>query len=250
MLRQLLLSEDFRVNARALGNRVMAVLQAMAITPELRQNLLSVANDEWGCQDGATWCLSNLELNLLVWQVEHAAQGESERALLDLGRRLWRQDAVDMFATRWALQHGRTLEGSEVGLAFRIGLRERLDLPLQVGEMSFLAISGVLDADLAEAEAAVRDAETPEEVARSMVDRGFWQAHLERSHPERFAAVDLPFRRQLESVLDDEALSEGARIDQADAIRDAQRAARRGLMLDMTIHAMEVGPKGPSIDVR
>ncbi|ADR60888.1 Leucine-rich repeat-containing protein [Pseudomonas putida BIRD-1] len=250
VLRQLLLSEDFRVNARALGNRVMAVLQAMAITPELRQNLLSVANDEWGCQDGATWCLSNLELNLLVWQVEHAAQGESERALLDLGRRLWRQDAVDMFATRWALQHGRTLEGSEVGLAFRIGLRERLDLPLQVGEMSFLAISGVLDADLAEAEAAVRDAETPEEVARSMVDRGFWQAHLERSHPERFAAVDLPFRRQLESVLDDEALSEGARIDQADAIRDAQRAARRGLMLDMTIHAMEVGPKGPSIDVR
>jgi hypothetical protein len=250
VLRQLLLSEDFRVNARALGNRVMAVLQAMAITPELRQNLLSVANDEWGCQDGATWCLSNLELNLLVWQVEHAAQGESERALLDLGRRLWRQDAVDMFATRWALQHGRTLEGSEVGLAFRVGLRERLDLPLQVGEMSFLAISGVLDADLAEAEAAVRDAETPEEIARSMVDREFWQAHLERSHPERFAAVDLPFRRQLERVLDDEALSEGAMIDQADAIRDAQRAARRGLMLDMTIQAMEVGPKGPSIDVR
>lgn len=110
--------------------------------------------------------------------------------------------------------------------------------------MSFLAISGVLDADLAQAEAAVRDAETPEEVARSMVDREFWQAHLERSHPERFAAVDLPFRRQLERVLDDEALSEGAMIDQADAIRDAQRAARRGLMLDMTIQAMEMGPRG------
>lgn len=51
-------------------------------------------------------------------------------------------------------------------------------------------------------------------------------------------------------MLDDEALTEGAMIDQADAIRDAQRAARRGLMLDMTIHAMEVGPKGPAIDVR
>ncbi|MNW70209.1 hypothetical protein D3C74_494360 [compost metagenome] len=51
-------------------------------------------------------------------------------------------------------------------------------------------------------------------------------------------------------MLDDEALSEGAMIDQADAIRDAQRAARRGLMLDMTIQAMEEGPKGPSIDVR
>lgn len=250
VLGQLLLSEDFRVNARALGNRVMALVQAMAMTPELRQNLLSVANDEWGCQDGATWCLSNLELNMLVWQVEHAAGEHSEGALLGLGRRLWRQDAVDRFASRWAIQHARALEGSEVGLAFRIGLRERLDLPLQVGEMSFQAVSGVLDADLAEAEAAVRNAETPDEIARSMVDREFWQAHLERTHPDQFAAVDLPFRRQLETVLDDEALLEGAKIEQADAIRDAQRAARRGLMLDMTIRAMEAGPEELGIPVR
>jgi len=250
VLGQLLLSEDFRVNARALGNRVMALVQAMAMTPELRQNLLSVANDEWGCQDGATWCLSNLELNMLVWQVEHAAGEHSEGALLGLGRRLWRQDAVDRFASRWALQHARALEGSEVRLAFRIGLRERLDLPLQVGEMSFQAVSGVLDADLAEAEAAVRNAETPDEIARSMVDREFWQAHLERTYPDQFAAVDLPFRRQLETVLDDEALLEGAKIEQADAIRDAQRAARRGLMLDMTIRAMEAGPEELGIPVR
>lgn len=250
VLRQLLLSEDFRVNARAMGNRVMAVLQAMAITPELRDNLLSVANDDWGCQDGAAWCLSNLELNLLVWQVEHAAQGKDERALLRLGRRLWRQDAVDRFATRWALEHGREQEGSEVGLAFRVGLREPLDLPLQVGDMSFHAISGVLQADLTAAQAAVRDAETWDELARSMVDREFWQAHLERTHPDRFAEVDRPFRRQLETVLDDATLSEGAMLEQADAIRDAQRAARRGLMLDLTIHAMEVGPEDPGIHVR
>lgn len=187
---------------------------------------------------------------MLVWQVEHAAGEHSEGALLGLGRRLWRQDAVDRFASRWAIQHARALEGSEVGLAFRIGLRERLDLPLQVGEMSFQAVSGVLDADLAEAEAAVRNAETPDEIARSMVDREFWQAHLERTHPDQFAAVDLPFRRQLETVLDDEALLEGAKIEQADAIRDAQRAARRGLMLDMTIRAMEAGPEELGIPVR
>ncbi|MFV3288627.1 NEL-type E3 ubiquitin ligase domain-containing protein [Pseudomonas sp. NY11955] len=250
VLAQLLLSEDFRINARALGNRVMAVMEAMAMTPELRQNLLSVANDEWGCQDGATWCLSNLELNLLVWQVEHGAQANNERALLSLGRRLWRQDAVDRFAARWALQHSRAQEGSEVGLAFRIGLRERLDLPLQVGEMSFLAISGVSEADLAVVEAVVREAETMDEIARSMVDREFWRTHLERTHPDRFAAVDLPFRQQLETVLDDEALTEAARLEQADAIRDAQRAARRGLMLDMTARAMEVGPEAPGMQVR
>ncbi len=250
VLQQLLLSEDFRVDARALGNRVMALLQAMAVTPELRENLLAVANDEWGCQDGATWCLSNLELNLLVWQAEHAPQGQPEHALLSLGWRLWRQDAVDRYAVRWGREHGREVEGSEVGLAFRVGLRDRLDLPLQVEDMSFHAIAGVTEADLAEAEAAVRNEETAEEIARSMVDRAFWQRHLERTHSDRFALVDLPFRRQLDAVLDDDALTEEARLDQVDAIRDAQRAARRGLMLDLTIRAMEVGPEDPAIHVR
>ncbi|MCA4077764.1 NEL domain-containing protein, partial [Pseudomonas kurunegalensis] len=121
---------------------------------------------------------------------------------------------------------------------------------LQVGDMSFHAISGVLQADLAAAQAAVLDAETRDELARSMVDREFWQAHLERTYPDRFAEVDRPFRRQLETVLDDEALPEGERLEQADAIRDAQRAARRGLMLELTIRAMEVGPEDPGVHVR
>lgn len=242
VLQQLLFSEDFRVNARALGNRVMDVLHAMAQTPPLRDKLLAVANDEWGCQDGATWCLSNLELNLLVWRAERARQGNPERALLGLGRRLWRQDAVDRIAARWALAHNREVEGSEVGLAFRVGLRARLDLPVQVGDMSFPAIAGVTEADLAAAQAQVRDSETAEELARSMVDREFWQQHLERTHPQRFAQVELPFRRQLDTVLDDDTLTDEARLQRVDGIRDAQRAARRGLMLDLTIRAMEVGP--------
>ncbi|MFF7860275.1 NEL-type E3 ubiquitin ligase domain-containing protein [Pseudomonas monteilii] len=250
VLGQLLLSQDFRANARALGNRVMALLQAMAMTPALRERLLTVANDEWGCQDGATWCLSNLELNVLVWRAEESPQGQAERALLNLGRRMWRQDAVDRFAARVVWERGREAEGSEVGLAFRVGLRERLDLPVEVGSMSFHGIADVTEADLAEAEAAVRQGETEGEVARSLVDREFWQRHLERAHSERFAEVDLPFRRQLDTVLDDESLTDEARLEQVDAIGDARRAARRGLMLDMTIRAMEVGPEDPGIHVR
>lgn len=250
VLGQLLLSQDFRANPRALGNRVMALLQAMAMKPALRERLLTVANDEWGCQDGATWCLSNLELNVLVWRAEESPHGQAERALLNLGRRMWRQDAVDRFAARVVWERGREAEGSEVGLAFRVGLRERLDLPVEAEGMSFQVIADVTEADLAEAEAAVRRAETEDELARALVDRDFWQQHLERTHPERFAQVDLPFRRQLDAVLDDETLTDEARLEQVDAIGDARRAARRGLMLDMTIRAMEVGPEDPGIQVR
>ncbi|MNC58184.1 hypothetical protein D3C75_1078960 [compost metagenome] len=93
------------------------------------------------------------------------------------------------------------------------------------------------------------EAETQEEVARSLVDRTFWQAHLERAQPARFAHVDRPFRRRLDRVLDDEALTDEARQAESDAILGAQRAARRGLMLDLTLAALEAGPADAGINV-
>jgi len=137
-----------------------------------------------------------------------------------------------------------------VGLAYRLGLRHRLNLPIEVGEMSFRPLAGVTDEHLARAEAAVYQAETQEAVARSLVDRTFWQAHLERAQPDTFAQVDLPFRRRLDAVLDDEALTDEERRDQSDAILGEQRAARRGLMLDVTLRLLASGPADPPIEVR
>lgn len=249
VLQQLLQSADFHINPQALAQRVLAVLQAMAKEPGLRQALLDIANDEWGCQDGATWCLSNLELNVLVWQARANAQGNTEQALLALGRRLWRLDEVDRLAVLDILDRGGNPDESEVGLAYRLGLRDRLDLPIQVGDMSFRPVSGVTEAHLARVQAQILEVETQEQLAPSLVDRTFWQAHLERTHPERFADVDRPFRRRLERLLDDQALTDEARQVQSDAILGEQRAARRGLMLDMTLTALEAGPADAIINV-
>ncbi|ATP51021.1 hypothetical protein CR512_17290 [Pseudomonas putida] len=249
VLQQLLQSADFHINAEALAQRVLAVLQAMAREPALREALMDIANDEWGCQDGATWCLSNLELNVLVWRARTDDPGNTEHALLALGRRLWRLDEVDRLAVLDILNRGGNPDESEVGLAYRLGLRDRLNLPIAVADMSFRPLAGVTEAHLARAQAQVLEAETQEEIARSLVDRTFWQGHLERAHPERFAQVDRPFRRRLDRVLDDEALTDEARQAESDAILAAQRAARRGLMLDMTLAALEAGPPGASIDV-
>ncbi|MFK0310957.1 NEL-type E3 ubiquitin ligase domain-containing protein [Pseudomonas sp. NPDC090233] len=250
VLRQLLLSADFRINAEALASRVLALLQAMGEEPALREQLLSVANDEWGCQDGATWCLSNLEVNVLVWRARAEGQANSEQALLRLGRRLWRLDEVDRIALRDILDRGGNPDESEVGLAYRLGLRVRLDLPIAVGSMSFRPLAGVNELSLERAEAAVRRAEIQETVARSLVDRSFWQAYLERTHPSRFSQVDGPFQRRLSAVLDDQSLSDQVRSAHSDAILGEQRAARRGLMLDLTLEALETGPADQSIDVR
>ena len=250
VLQQLLHSADFHIDAQALAQRVLGLLQAMANEPALREQLMTVANDEWGCQDGATWCLSNLELNRLVWNAQSGDHGSTEQSLIDLGRRLWRLDEVDRLAVQEIIDRGGNPDESEVGLAYRLGLRHRLNLPIEVGEMSFRPLAGVTQAHLARAEAAVYQAETQEEVARSLVDRTFWQAHLERAQPHGFAQVDLPFRRRLDAVLDDEALTDEERRDQSDAILGEQRAARRGLMLDMTLRLLASGPADPPIEVR
>ncbi|HYQ48890.1 MAG TPA: NEL-type E3 ubiquitin ligase domain-containing protein [Pseudomonas sp.] len=250
VLQQLLHSADFHINAEALGQRVLSVLQAMAQAPALRDQMMTVANDEWGCQDGATWCLSNLELTVLVWNAQSGDQASTEQSLLDLGRRLWRLDEVDRLAVQEIIARGGNPDESEVGLAYRLGLRHRLNLPIEVGEMSFRPLAGVTDEHLARAEAAVYQAETQEAVARSLVDRTFWQAHLERAQPDTFAQLDRPFHRRVEAVLDDETLSDEERDGQSVAILGAQRAARRGLMLDMTLTLLASGPADPPIEVR
>ncbi|MFJ4156922.1 NEL-type E3 ubiquitin ligase domain-containing protein [Pseudomonas sp. NPDC089752] len=250
VLQQLLLSADFQVSAEALGYRVLALLRAMGEEPALRDHLLSVANDEWGCQDGATWCLSNLEVSVLVWRARTDHPANSERALIRLGRRLWRLEQVDNIAVREIIRRGGDPDESEIGLAYRLGLRERLDLPIEVGDMSFSRIAGVDEQHLQVAQAQIRREETQEALARSLVDHSFWQAYLERTHASRFAEVDRPFQRRLSILLDDLALTDDARRVQSDAILAEQRAMRRRVMLDLTLAALEIGLGDPPIDVR
>ncbi|MDZ3991322.1 NEL-type E3 ubiquitin ligase domain-containing protein [Pseudomonas sp. Teo4] len=250
VLHQLVLSVDFQTAPRALAFRVLALLRAMNADSALREELLNVSNDEWGCQDGAAWCLSNLEVSILVWRARTQLQHSQEQALLTLGRRLWRLDEVDRIAIQDIVSRGGNPDQSEVGLAYRLGLRDRLGLPIEVGDMNFQPLSGVGEPQLARALAQVLEAETQEALARSLVERTFWQEHLERIHPEQFFEVDMPFQSRLSAVLENEALTDEARRTQSDALQAERRAARRGLMLDMTLRALDFGPQDPPINVR
>jgi len=245
VLRQLLRSEGFRQHPRAMAHRVLGVLRAMAQSPELRQQLFDVANDEWGCQDGASWCFDNLEVSLLAWRAQAEAQGQSERALLRLGRQLWRLEEVDRIAIADTRDRGLEREASEVGLAYRIGLRQRLDLPINTEGMSYPEIAGVDGPSLERACDLVMARETQGRLASALVDRPFWQAYLERTYRDRFVAADAPFQLRLATVLEDESLPEGEQLEQSMTIRHEQQAARRTLMLALTQAALETASDAP-----
>ncbi|WP_194788501.1 NEL-type E3 ubiquitin ligase domain-containing protein [Pseudomonas sp. UFMG81] len=238
-------TSDYRQRPAALAERVFVMLRAMRAHTDLREALFEQAQLTLTCQDSVALSFSGLELHLLVWQatVEAGAGGE-QAALLHLGRQLWRLEQVERIALadiQARARDGRDADQIEVVLAYRIGLREALDLPAQPDDMAFADIANIDAMQLDQAQAQVLAAENDERLADSLVDREFWQRWLERAHGERFAALDEPYQQRMATLMDQAQGGpggEGDLLTQADQIRDEQQAARRVLLLELTEHAL------------
>ncbi|PZW82246.1 leucine rich repeat (LRR) protein [Pseudomonas sp. 2848] len=238
-------SADFRspVGARDLAFRVLEMLQAMDADAELCNELFACARDVT-CQDSITLRFSDLEVRLLVRQAQQGSVvGNRERALLHLGRQLWRLDAVDRIALE-DVQARRAAGGNpdeiEVVLAYRLALRRDLDLPLRINDMLFRDFAGVGMQQVAQARERVLAAESSETVARSLAERDFWCRHLRHVYQARFDAFNAPYHARVEALMADRSLSEAARLEQIGQVQETQALAERTMMLEMTRHALEL----------
>jgi hypothetical protein len=236
LLNRLLETADFTNNAQYLAQRVFAMIEAMLSHATLRNELLELASQSMTCGDSVTMYFSNLELRMLVWQAESNSDNQ-EDALLHLGRQLWRLDEVDRIALE-DVQARRAGGGNpddiEVALAYRLGLRDDLDLPAQPRDMLYRRVAGLNAQTITSALAAVQEAETAEAVAQSLVDRDFWQTYLLRTEQARFEESDRPFHDRMEAVMNDATVLNGRRVTQMNQIRDERLAAQRTLMLEIT----------------
>jgi len=182
-------------------------------------------------------------VRLRVWQAEvQAQQGEREQVLLHLGRQLWRLDEVERVAmddVRWRQADGADPDEIEVVLAYRLALRERLDLPIFTSGMSFRAVAGVTETHIEGAARRVLQAETSEQLANSLLDREFWCSHVRRLHAQRFDEMNAPFHARLEAVQEAADLSEQQVLQQTEEISQQRQAAERALLLDITRQALD-----------
>jgi hypothetical protein len=243
LLGRLLDTADFTQRAEALADRVFVMLQAMRDHAGLRQELFSQVTRQLTCQDSVALCFSDLELRMLVWRARVDAGAEGQQgALLHLGRQLWRLDEVERIAVddiQARRAQGANPDEIEVGLAYRVGLREALDLPAQPGDMFFAVVSGVDETRLEQARERVQRAESDEQVAASLIQREFWQEHLERTQAARLEAGDVPFHERLQALLEGAGTVPEAEYLARVAAVDAERqAARRSLLLEMTREAL------------
>lgn len=246
MLGRLLTTADFQQNGQALANRVFAMIRAINEHASLREELLNQVTQNLTCQDSVALCFSNLELRMLVWRAQFMADNQQD-ALIHLGRQLWRLDEVDRIALEDI--QARRAAGSnpdeiEVGLAYRLALRDALDLPAQPGDMLFREVAGLDSRVIARAQAQVEAAETPEQLARSLVAREYWQDHLLQTERTRFATLDAPFHERLAALMDAETVPDGERVAQMNRIRDERQEAQRTLMLALTLELLRQSPAG------
>lgn len=255
LIERLMETADFQhvTGARFLAGRVLAMMRAMAHSTELCQELFSNAA-QLTCQDSVALRFDDLETRLLVWRAQgQAATGSQERRLLRLGRQLWRLEEVDRIALRDIQE--RQLGGSdpdqiEVVLAYRVALREALELPLQTQGMSFRPIAGVDARRIARARNLVLRHETGERLASSLIDRAFWQTHLRNAYPARFDALNAPFHERLEVLQADNTAPEPQREAQINRLASEQRRAERELMHALTLDALDAESEQEVIYVR
>ncbi|WP_459205534.1 NEL-type E3 ubiquitin ligase domain-containing protein [Pseudomonas sp. MLB6B] len=243
LLDRLRQTADFHHHEAGLGMRVWTLLDALHAHADLAEEVFALANLPLTCQDSAALSFSSLELHLLVWRAlreAHASARSQEQALIRLGRQLWRLDEVERIALRDL--EARQADGAnpdqiEVVLAYRVGLREALDLPAQPQDMLFAAVSGVDSARLEQARLEVLAAEDQEVRVQSLAQRDFWRTWLERHYGDRFEAMDASFQARLAELMEQAeagASAESEYLSQMNTVRDEREASRTALILTLT----------------
>ncbi|MFJ9990253.1 NEL-type E3 ubiquitin ligase domain-containing protein [Pseudomonas putida] len=216
-------TRDFRTDSLDLGRRVYTMMRAARSSTELRRELFDLSRGLEGCQDAVIGRFSDLEVNMLVWRARCEAQaGAEQHALLHLGRQLWRLDEVNRIIAE-DLQARRADNSNpdevEVGLAYRLALRDEFDLPGQPNEMTYREIAGVNRQRVAAARTRLLENESDETVAQSLVWKEFWRTHLQRAHRELFEGLSQRFYRRCEVVAE---MAEGISYDEALVARQQQ----------------------------
>lgn len=238
-------ADSEKVN-KDLQRRVWTVLEAAEKDAVLCDQLLNLAASPVNCTDTAAMMFSQLEVAAEVHRLTRLAGGNaiSAKPLLKMGRGLFRLEQLDEIALEHAGKFP-ALDPLEVGLAYRIGLAETLDLPGQARHMRFGALAGVSDADLQVAKSRVNTAELSPKWLKFMSERTFWQTYLQRTFPRQFAPVDAKFAPKM-TALDAKSstLTSSDFLSQAEIIKAEREKALNAVWTRLTEEALRIEDLG------
>ena len=220
LLEKLRQSEEYRKAYPDLQARVWTVLKAASENAELRAELFEAAGEPQTCSDRAALVFSTLEVKV---QIHNALARVGDRGaglqLLKLAKGLFRLDQVEEFALldiqeqvraimRAGLGKRETgrrlilLDQIEVRLSYRVGLRDRLELPGQPTRAQYTGAQYVSEAKLNAAVEQIASLNNSQAEIDSIAGRDFWVAYLKDKYRSRFDLAVEPILERLDALED------------------------------------------------
>ncbi|WP_024617359.1 NEL-type E3 ubiquitin ligase domain-containing protein [Pseudomonas kilonensis] len=217
--------------------RVWQMLEAIRDCTELRRELFDLAGAP-ACEDRAALSFSYLEIKLMIHNAKALTVGEQEAvALIRLAKGLFRLDEVERIALQDIQQRRdtinarrdlttaqknrliRQIEEVEVRLAYRVGLKGRLELPGQPKGGRFIQMAGVTAEMLNAAAAEIIALDDSPKQLQSLVGRDFWIDYVKQKRASLFQAMnDALIANQLEL---DEAKAAGT-LEEPDYVSQSE----------------------------
>ena len=255
--------DDAGAGHEDLQRRVWEVIDSISEhTPESEQ--LREQMFEWAgrptCCDRAGLSFSNVEIMAMVYRARTQAMDlKPGAALLKFARGLYCLDELEVIALRDIDQRRRTinsndnltvdqkaqqlarLEEVEVRLAYRYGLKDRLDLPGQPQQVRFAQMGNVTSQMLDAAYAKVVALNNSPAAFQALLSRDFWQDYVTQKYRAQFDAQSEPYQQQLAALHESrvaEALSETVYKAKADDLQ-AQLAIKESALIE-TLSRQEI----------
>ncbi len=205
---------------QALQQRVWKVIDSITEnSPEserLRRELFSRAG-EATCCDRAAFTFANLEVRTMMYNARTQARDQAQGPELSaLSKALFRLHEVDKIASadiarrEAAISETRGTQAGaahvqeevEIRLAYRHGLKDRLQLPGQPERMGFAQLANVSKAQLDAAYEKVIALDNSPEEFQALISREFWQEFVTHKYRSQFESQRQPFQDR-QSTLDD-----------------------------------------------
>ncbi|WP_426206603.1 NEL-type E3 ubiquitin ligase domain-containing protein [Pseudomonas sp. TWP3-1] len=253
--------------------RVWDVLDTMSEnSPEserLRDDLFNRAGEP-ACCDRAAFSFGNLEVLSMAYKARTQALDQSQgQQLADFSRRLFRLHEVDKFAsldiknseailrdphTSAADRHLHSLrlsEEVEIRLAYRFGLKARLDLPGQPEQTSFTHMGKVDQDKLDNAHDTVKALDNSPQEREALLSREFWKDYLTNKHRQQFEDQRAPFQDRLADLHDsfvDRQLTEIEYKAKSEDLQAQLAIEEAALMQTLTIQELDAPAPGDNIN--
>ncbi|WP_434558814.1 NEL-type E3 ubiquitin ligase domain-containing protein [Pseudomonas sp. Z4-20] len=255
LLNRLVESYQGQENYPDLQARVWQMLEAMSASTDLRRELFDLAGAP-ACEDRASLSFSYLEIKLMIHNARSQTVGADESAtLIRLAKGLFRLDEVERIALQdiqgrrdainakaWlpAREKARLIqkiEEVEVRLAYRVGLKERLELPGQPTDGRFVHMAQVTSTMLDAAAAKVLALDDSPQQLQSIVGRDFWIDYLRQQNAATFQALDdtlIHSQIELDEARAAGTLEESDYVSQSDALGLQHKVKEAELIQSLT----------------